>query len=102
MPVYEYECSSCQNVFEVQQKIADPPLTSCPDCQGSLRKLMSMTSFQLKGGGWYADGYASAGDKPARKEESTPAAPPCQTGAGCSGCPAAANSAASPAAASGK
>lgn len=94
MPVYEYECDNCQNVFEVQQKIADPPLRSCPSCQGSVRKLMSMTSFQLKGGGWYADGYASAGDKPKEKTESTPApptpAPPCQTGAGCTGCPAAA------------
>jgi len=53
-----------------------------------------MSSFQLKGGGWYADGYSTAGNGSGKKEESKPAAPPCQTGqagAGCSGCPAAAS-----------
>ena len=93
MPVYEYECSACQSVIEVQQKISDEPLSSCPECDGPLRKLMSMSSFQLKGGGWYADGYGSNGAKSAKKEESTPAVPACQTGqagAGCAGCPAAA------------
>jgi putative FmdB family regulatory protein len=94
MPVYEYECTECQSVIEVQQKIADPPLASCPECQGPVTKLMSMSSFQLKGGGWYADGYSTAGNGSGKKEESKPAAPPCQTGqagAGCSGCPAAAS-----------
>ena len=94
MPVYEYECSDCQSVVEIQQKISEPPLTSCPECQGPVKKLMSMTSFQLKGGGWYADGYGSSGNGKDKKEESTPAAPPCQSGqagAGCEGCPAAAS-----------
>ncbi|MCG6930096.1 MAG: zinc ribbon domain-containing protein [Desulfofustis sp.] len=93
MPVYEYECKNCQQIFEVQQKIADDPLTACPRCHGTVRKLMSMTSFQLKGGGWYADGYASAAGKSSNHETDKPAAPPCQTGnagAGCAGCPAAA------------
>ena len=96
MPVYEYECTDCQSVIEIQQKISDPPLTSCPECQGAVKKLMSMSSFQLKGGGWYADGYGSAGSNgngKDKKEKSAPAAPPCQTGqagAGCEGCPAAA------------
>ena len=93
MPVYEYECTECQSVIELQQKISDPPLASCPECEGPVRKLMSMSSFQLKGGGWYADGYASAGNGSKKKEDSTPAAPPCQSGqasAGCAGCPAAA------------
>lgn len=96
MPVYEYECSACQSVIEVQQKISDEPLSSCPECEGPVRKLMSMSSFQLKGGGWYADGYGSNGAKSAKKEDSPAAAPPCQTGqkgqagAGCAGCPAAA------------
>jgi hypothetical protein len=50
---------------------------------------MSMSSFQLKGGGWYADGYASAGGA----GKSAPAAPaPCQSGGGCANCPAAAAS----------
>jgi putative FmdB family regulatory protein len=59
MPIYEYECTSCCNVFEVVQRMSEAPLTTCPDCSGSLKKLMSSGSFQLKGGGWYADGYSS-------------------------------------------
>ncbi len=61
MPVYEYECKTCDKVFEVQQKMSDAPLTECPECQAPVKKLMSVNSFQLKGGGWYADGYASTG-----------------------------------------
>ena len=94
MPVYEYECTTCQSVIEIQQKISDAPLASCPECDGPVRKLMSMTSFQLKGGGWYADGYASAAAKSSNESPDKPAAPPCQTGnagAGCAGCPAAAS-----------
>ncbi len=93
MPVYEYECTDCHSIIEVQQRISEAPLAVCPECEGPLRKLMSMSSFQLKGGGWYADGYASAA---AKKEEKAakPAAPPCKTGeagAACSNCPAAAS-----------
>ena len=91
MPVYEYECEDCRKVFEVQQKMADNPLENCPECQGVVRKLMSMSSFQLKGGGWYADGYASSGaSKGNGKDDSKPSAPPCQKEAGCASCPAAA------------
>jgi putative FmdB family regulatory protein len=86
MPVYEYECNECHKVFEVQQKIADDPLTSCPECDGELKKLMSMSSFQLKGGGWYADGYSSTSAKAGTK--SSDSAPACGAGGGCSGCPA--------------
>ena len=39
--------------------MTEDPLTTCPDCSGSVKKLMSMSSFQLKGGGWYSDGYTS-------------------------------------------
>lgn len=101
MPVYEYECNECEKVFEVQQRISDDPLKTCPECQGQVRKLVSMTSFQLKGGGWYADGYTSAsaangakngnGEDTAKKSE-TPA-PACNSKTSeCAGCPAAANS----------
>lgn len=92
MPIYEYECSACDKVFEVQQRISDDPLDTCPDCQGAVKKLVSVSSFQLKGGGWYADGYSGASNgagkssaSPAKKE--SPA--PCKAGgAGCKGCPA--------------
>ena len=89
MPVYEYECSDCKNVFEVQQKMADKPLTVCTECNGSLKKIISSSSFQLKGGGWYSDGYASPSSSAKSSEAGAPA---CSTGGGCSGCPAAASS----------
>jgi putative FmdB family regulatory protein len=93
MPVYEYECQDCEKVFEVQQRISDDPLSSCPECQGQVKKLMSMSSFQLKGSGWYADGYASssASKNGNGKATTEKAAPACETkSAGCAGCPAAA------------
>jgi len=79
-------------VIEVQQKMADKPLSDCPECSAPVKKLMSMSSFQLRGGGWYADGYSAPGAaKPeATKPEVAKPVPPCQAGAGCAGCPAAA------------
>lgn len=59
MPIYEYECTSCCNVFEVFQRMTENPLTACPDCTGAVKKLVSRSSFQLKGTGWYADGYSN-------------------------------------------
>ncbi len=88
MPVYEYECKECMKVFEVQQKMADKPLSVCPECGAPVKKLVSMSSFQLRGGGWYADGYSntSGGAKP----EAAKPAPSCQAGGACAACPAAA------------
>ena len=90
MPVYEYECKACEKVIEVQQKMADAPLTNCPDCDGPISKLMSMSSFQLKGGGWYADGYSSTKDKNgAEKVKSSAEKPaPSKADSACAGCPA--------------
>jgi putative FmdB family regulatory protein len=60
MPVYEYECSSCRHRFEEWQKITDQPVKVCPKCKArKVQRLISQTSFQLKGGGWYGDLYAS-------------------------------------------
>jgi len=89
MPVYEYECRECNKVFEVQQKIADDPLSECPQCQAPVKKLMSMSSFQLKGGGWYADGYSSAANGATKTDSAAKPAAPCQTGGACAACPAA-------------
>ncbi len=58
MPVYEYECESCGHQFEVWQKITDPPLNSCEKCGGKVRKLISQSTFILKGSGWYVTDYA--------------------------------------------
>lgn len=61
MPIYEYHCHGCQKSHEIIQKFSDAPLTICPACGGRLEKLLSLSGFQLKGGGWYKDGYASSG-----------------------------------------
>ena len=59
MPIYEYECTKCEKRHEMMQKIMDKPLTDCPDCGGKLRKMISNTTFVLKGTGWYATDYGS-------------------------------------------
>ncbi|MCK4739218.1 MAG: zinc ribbon domain-containing protein [Deltaproteobacteria bacterium] len=64
MPLYEYQCDGCKKVFEVSQKFSDKPLTKCEECSGKLEKLMSSTSFQLKGGGWYQTEYGTKKEKP--------------------------------------
>jgi len=60
MPIYEYVCSKCSEITEKLQRFDDAPLKSCPHCKGRLKKMMSNTSFVLKGGGWYKDGYGPA------------------------------------------
>ena len=57
MPLYEYKCRHCDHVFEVLQKINAEPLQECISCGGSVEKLISSTSFQLKGSGWYVTDY---------------------------------------------
>ncbi len=57
MPVYEFECS-CGNISEDLVRMGTRSIT-CPKCGGRARKIMSPCAFELKGGGWYADGYAS-------------------------------------------
>ena len=60
MPIYEYDCQKC-GTFETTQKITDKPLAKCPTCKGKVKKLISNTSFQLKGTGWYVTDYARKG-----------------------------------------
>lgn len=62
MPIYEYECSDCGITMEAVQKISDDPLSECEKCGGKLKKLISQSSFHLKGGGWYADTYGKGSD----------------------------------------
>lgn len=74
MPIYEYECSQCHQTSDALQKVNDPPPESCPKCgaRNTLSRLLSRTSFVLKGGGWYADLYSSSKPK-SDGGESTPA-----------------------------
>lgn len=63
VPAYDYECSSCRQTFEVRQRISDAPLSTCPQCGGSVRRLLSAATFILKGGGWYVTDYPSEARK---------------------------------------
>ena len=69
MPIYEYNCGNC-GLFEEMQKITDPPLKRCPKCKGKVERIVSRTSFVLKGSGWYATDYSR---KPATSSDSAPA-----------------------------
>lgn len=66
MPIYEYACEKCGNQTEVIQKFSDPPIIECDVCHGKLKKLISNSTFHLKGSGWYVTDYASKGSSGAR------------------------------------
>jgi putative FmdB family regulatory protein len=69
MPIYEYACAACGHQFEEWQKMSDAPVSTCPKCKKKkVERLISRTAFQLKGGGWYSDLYASS--KSGAKSES--------------------------------
>jgi putative FmdB family regulatory protein len=64
LPVYEYECKSCGERFDVMQKLSDPPVTECKFCKGRVRKLLGTPALQFKGSGWYITDYAGKSPKP--------------------------------------
>lgn len=60
MPIYEYKCNTCGHINTILQKFNESVMPVCENCASSdLTKLISVSSFMLKGGGWYADGYCS-------------------------------------------
>jgi putative FmdB family regulatory protein len=63
VPAYDYECEGCRRTFEVRQRISDPPLTTCPQCGSTVRRLIAPAGFILKGGGWYVTDYPSESRK---------------------------------------
>ncbi len=72
MPIYEYECPDCGKHFEIFQKFSDEPLSICPECGGHVHKLISQTSFILKGTGWYVTDYASSERNKAKEVKEKP------------------------------
>ena len=58
MPLYEYQCESCSHRFERIQKFSDPPVQTCPQCSGAVKKLLSSPAIQFKGSGFYITDYA--------------------------------------------
>ena len=73
MPIYEYECSKCGKIEEAFQHFSDKPLSKCRHCSGKLHRLISQSSFHLKGSGWYATDYAnkSSSSRPNTKKAET-------------------------------
>ncbi|MES2603530.1 MAG: zinc ribbon domain-containing protein [Pseudomonadota bacterium] len=64
MPIYEYRCQSCGTELEKLQKLSDPPLSECPECgKETMIKLVSASSFRLKGGGWYETDFKTGKKK---------------------------------------
>ncbi len=76
MPIYEYQCSACGHALEVMQKMSDEALTDCPTChKAALEKLISATSFQLKGTGWYVTDFRNKSSSEGSKSTSTVSTP---------------------------
>ena len=64
MPLYEYQCDSCEHRFEVIQKFSDAKIEVCPKCGAAVRKLFSSPAIQFKGSGWYITDYAKKSGAP--------------------------------------
>jgi putative FmdB family regulatory protein len=91
MPIYEYKCNKCALEFEVMQRFSDAPIKKCEECGGVVEKMISLSSFHLKGGGWYATEYGNK-KKKKDKKASGKDAPKCDVAEtkakpDCKGCP---------------
>lgn len=74
MPIYEYQCQDCGKIEEVFQKVSDPAITICHHCKGTLDKIVSQSTFHLKGSGWYVTDYGgpkTGSDNKTDKTETT-------------------------------
>jgi putative FmdB family regulatory protein len=73
MPIYEYRCNACGMQKDFLQKMSDPLLTDCPECngKGTLNKMLSAAGFQLKGSGWYATDFKGGAKTPAAASATT-------------------------------
>lgn len=74
MPIYEYKCATCGKIVETIQKISDPPLEKDESCETgncNLSKIVSQTSFVLKGEGWYETDFKGTKKKPTKEAESS-------------------------------
>ncbi|MFA6431808.1 MAG: FmdB family zinc ribbon protein [Candidatus Margulisiibacteriota bacterium] len=67
MPLYDYKCTECAHIFEVQQKLSEEPLKFCPICKGPIKRLISAAGIVFKGSGFYVT------DSAKKKSHSSPA-----------------------------
>jgi putative FmdB family regulatory protein len=78
MPLYEYECFLCGYRFERIRRVAKASLMECPECGGSVRRLLGVPALQFKGSGWYVTDYGKNSGRStalAKKEDTESAAP---------------------------
>ncbi len=75
MPVYEYQCLECGEIFEVLHRIDEVYRANCPKCLGEARKILSPSNFILKGSGFYVNDYPSESRKKAEPSEKQPEKP---------------------------
>lgn len=65
MPIYQYQCTECSHGLEALQKMSDPKLLDCPECnKPALKKQVTAAAFKLKGTGWYETDFKNSGKKP--------------------------------------
>ncbi|OGP88617.1 MAG: hypothetical protein A2157_04635 [Deltaproteobacteria bacterium RBG_16_47_11] len=69
MPIYEYQCDRCNEIFEIFHKIDEDCKVACPKCLGQVKKLVSATNFVFKGSGFYVNDYPSESRKEGKKSE---------------------------------
>ena len=85
MPTYEYECKSCAYRFEKFQSMTDKPLSRCPKCKKSLRRIIGNgAGIIFKGAGFYATDYRKSTGKEKSAQAACAASKP-----SCQGCPSA-------------
>ncbi len=71
MPIYEYQCDQCGKIEEALQKVTDQPRKKCNSCSGRLHKLISQSTFHLKGSGWYVTDYAGKTQNKKKKSDNS-------------------------------
>ncbi len=81
MPIYEYECEKCGEIIEAFQNFSDEPLKKCSHCSGKLHKIISQSTFHLKGTGWYVTDYAGKKQSPDIQKKNQDNATSSDTGA---------------------
>jgi putative FmdB family regulatory protein len=70
MPIYEYKCEN-GHVFDVMQKLAEDPLTSCVECGAPVRKVLHPVGISFKGSGFYSTDYSKKGPKETTAKETS-------------------------------
>ncbi|MDD5593552.1 MAG: zinc ribbon domain-containing protein [Candidatus Margulisbacteria bacterium] len=75
MPLYDYKCTKCGHIFEVQQKMSEEALKYCPVCKGPIKRLISAAGIIFKGSGFHVNDYGKKEVKETKAKEKTPAKP---------------------------